>query len=67
VGGLLLYIRDTVTALRIEEEDDISETLCVKLVGREPEAKDLIVGLCYESPTASNEEIIKSHALLRKY
>jgi len=34
-------------------------------VGWEPGAKDLIIGLCYESPTASNEEIIKMHALLR--
>jgi len=66
-GVLLLYIRDTVTALRIEEEDDVSETLWVKLVSREPDAKDLIVGLCYESPTAVNKEIIKMHALLRKY
>jgi len=61
-GGLLLYIRETVTALRIEEEDDVSETLWVKLVGTEPGDNDLIIGLCYESPTASNEEIIKMHA-----
>jgi len=66
-GGLLLYIRDTVTALRIEEEDDVSEALWVKLVGREPGAKELIIGLCYESPTTFNEEVIKMHALLRKY
>jgi len=36
-GGLLPYIRNTVTVLRIEEEDDVSETLWVKLVVREPQ------------------------------
>jgi len=32
-GGLLLYIRDTFTELKIEEDKEISETLWVKLVG----------------------------------
>jgi len=36
-------------------------------VAREPGAKDIIIELCYESPTASNKEIIKMHAILRKY
>jgi len=45
-GSLLRYIRDSVTELRIEEEDDVRETLWVKLVSSEPGAKDLIIGLC---------------------
>jgi len=66
--GLITTLhRDTVTAIRLEEEDYLTETLCVKLVGRETGAKDLLTGLCYEIPTTSNEEISKMHALLRKY
>jgi len=36
-------------------------------VGSGSGAKDLVIGICYESPTASNAEIIKMHALVRKY
>jgi len=36
-------------------------------VGSGSRAKKLIIGVCYESPTASNEEIIKMHSLVRKY
>jgi len=36
-------------------------------VGREPEEKELIIGLCYENPTTSNKEIIKMNAFFRKY
>jgi len=62
-----LYIRDKFTAQKIEEDDDISETLWVKLVGGGSGAKDFIIGVCYESPTASNKEMIKMHSLVRKY
>ena len=66
-GGILLYIRDTLTAIRLEEDDTISETLWVKLLGNIDGAKDIVIGVCYESPSATNDEVIKMHTLVRKY
>jgi len=66
-GGLLLYIRDKFTALKLKKDDDISETLWVRLVVSGSGDKDLVIGVCYKSLTASNKKIIKMHALFRKY
>jgi len=51
----------------MKEDDDNSKTLWVNLVDSGPGAKNLVIGVCHESPTASNEEIIKLHTLVKKY
>jgi hypothetical protein len=64
-GGVLLYVRDDLKAHEIENEESKCEALMVsiKILG----VGNLIVGVCYRSPTAGREEFENLSRIIRKH
>jgi ribonucleases P/MRP protein subunit RPP40 len=56
-GGVLLYIRDDLTAVDVSsEKDKKNESLWVKINEEGGEDDSVVIGVCYRSPASSKEE-----------
>ena len=64
-GGVLLYLRESLGAVREHSDDNISESLWVKLL--DSNKREIYIGVCYRSPTASKEEIDSLFSCITNY
>ena len=65
-GGVLLYVRKGLGAVREEQgEKNISESIWVKIF--DSLRREIYVGVCYRSPTVSNEERDSLFDCIKKY
>jgi ribonucleases P/MRP protein subunit RPP40 len=64
-GGVLLYVREDLIAHELENDDSKVEVLVVnlKVVG----FGNLVMAVCYRSPSAEQEEVDSMMRLLKKY
>ena len=65
-GGVIIFCKDEIGAVReFEDQENKSETIWIKIVDKDGD--DIYIGLCYRSPTASDEDVKSLFEQIKKF